>query len=145
MVNALRWIEAWHTSEKIGFFLACFSHDLASEIAQIVTEFRVLNRKLLIETFFLSEPSLEHVDFLAKFIIFKLVLVCFASDFLISLILEFSEFSLFCVFDFLNYFVRLIQLGSQVFYQTILVVLQIFGVIFEVVHKTAKSGVFLGE
>jgi len=110
---------------------------LTSEIAQIVADLDVLDGELLIQTFFLSEASLEHVDLLAKLIIFKLVFVCFAPNFFVSLFPELSEFTLFGLLDSVNDVVRLLQLGLEVLDEDVLVLLQVFGVPLECVHQAS--------
>jgi hypothetical protein len=95
---------------------------LISKLTHISLHLFVQTAQLLIQDLFLSQTPLEHLNFVSELIILELVLVGFASDFLVALLPQLLELSLLALFELADYFLCLFQLHPQVFYQTVLVV-----------------------
>ena len=93
-IEVLGWVERIDTTEKIGFLCTMLSQDLAAQIAQIITKFRILDCHLLVKSLFLSKAPLEHVDLFSELVVFKLILVSFSPDVLIALLPQFFKLSM---------------------------------------------------
>ena len=128
-------MESRDPPKQIRFLSTLLCDNLASQIAQIVTNFGILNRQLLVKTLFLSESSLEHIYLLSKLIIFKLIFVCLTAYVFITLFAQFLELSMLSLFQRVYHIVCLIKLLSQVRDDTVLVFFEIRSIQFKVVHQ----------
>ena len=129
-------MERRDSTEQVGLLCTLFGDDLSAQIAQIIAQFSVLHSKLLIESFLLSESSCEHVDLLAKLVIFKLILLGLTPDILVALLSQLLELAVFRLLKRLNHIVSLIELFSQVRDDAALIFFQVGGILLQIVHQT---------
>ena len=138
-------IERGDTSEEISLFSALLSDYLTAKITQIVSKFRILDCKLLVKSFLLAKTSCEHVDFFAKLIIFKLIFVSFSSDILITFLPKLLELAMLGLLERFDHVIRLVKLLPQISDDTILIVLDVLGILLQAIHETAQSLILITE
>ena len=87
-----------------------FNLVLVSQFSKVALHFFVQLAELPVQIFLLAKSALEHSDLIAQLVVLKLVLVSFASYFLIAFFPQFLELSLFALLqnrDYVPCFVKL--------------------------------------
>lgn len=83
---------------------------------------------MIIQILFLPKLALEHLNLVSELIVFELVLVGLTTDLIVTLISEFLKLTLFAVLKMADHITGLLELQTEVFDETVLIVLEFVAV-----------------